>query len=104
MLGGGVGCYDVDNVFGDDGPKLWLAEVLREIREPVIFVERSVSGRGLHVFVELPEQRGSRRAVGDGSVEKYSYGRFIRCGEPEILEEEMRRARTAAEKERPATS
>lgn len=104
MLGGGIGCYDIDNVFDDDVPKLWFAEVLREIREPVIFVERSVSGRGLHVFVELPEQRGSRRAVGDGSVEKYSFGRFIRCGDPLGLKEEMRCARPTAEEERPAPS
>ena len=82
MLGGGLGCYDLDNALEGGVLKLWAREVVAAISEPILYVERSVSGRGLHVFVELAEQRGTRRSVGDGAVEKYSYGRFIRCGEP----------------------
>lgn len=82
MLGGGLGCYDLDNALEDGAVKPWVREIIESIEEPIVYVEKSVSSRGLHVFVQLPEQRGTRRSVGDGSVEKYSYGRFIRCGEP----------------------
>lgn len=82
MLGDGIGCYDLDNALEGGVLKPWAREVIKAIAEPIIYVESSVSGRGLHVFIELAERKGTRRAVGDGSVEKYSYGRFIRCGEP----------------------
>ena len=104
MLGDGLGCYDLDNAIEDGVVKSWARDVIDSIAEPVIYVERSVSGRGLHVFVELAEQRGSRRSVEDGSVEKYSYGRFIRCGEPWSLKEVMSSARSTTQEERPATT
>lgn len=104
MLGGGLGCYDLDNALEDGVVKPWAREVIKAIAEPIIYVERSVSGRGLHVFIELAERKGTRRAVGDGSVEKYSYGRFIRCGEPASLKEVMSNARSTTQEERPATS
>lgn len=94
MLGGGLGCYDLDNALEDGVVKSWAREVIKAIAEPIIYVESSVSGRGLHVFIELAEQGGTRRSVGDGSVEKYSYGRFIRCGEPASLKEVMSNARS----------
>lgn len=99
MLGGGLGCYDLDNALEDGAVKPWASDVIDAIEEPVVYVEKSVSGRGLHVFVELAEQRGTRRAVGDGSVEKYSYGRFIRCGEPVSLKEVMSNARSTTQEE-----
>ena len=99
MLGDGIGCYDLDNAIDNGVVKSWARDVIDAIAEPVVYVEKSVSGRGLHVFVELAEQMGSRRSVGDGSVEKYSYGRFIRCGEPSSLEEVMSDARSTAEEE-----
>lgn len=102
MLGDGLGCYDLDNALEDGVLKPWASDVVAAISEPIIHVERSVSGRGLHVFVELAEQKGTRRAVGDGAVEKYSYGRFIRCGEPMKLKEVMSNARSTTEAERPA--
>lgn len=104
MLGDGLGCYDLDNALEDGAVKPWACEAVAAISEPIIYVERSVSGRGLHVFVELAEQKGSCHAVGDGSVEKYSYGRFIRCGEPLNLKEVMSSARSTAEEKRPAAS
>lgn len=104
MLGGGLGCYDLDNALENGALKSWACEVVATISEPIIYVERSVSGRGLHVFVELAERKGTRRAVGDGGVEKYSYGRFIRCGEPLKLKEVMSNARSTTQEERPATT
>ena len=78
MLGGGLGCYDFDNCFSAGELTPAAREALASIPEPALRVERSVSGRGLHVFVEAPEARGSRRA----GVERYTAGRFIRLGEP----------------------
>lgn len=73
MLGDGLGCWDLDHCL--DGGKLapWAREVLDSIGSPV-WVERSVSGTGLHVFVLADEARGFRR----GGVEFYSRHRFIR--------------------------
>lgn len=82
MLGGGVGCYDLDHALDDGVLKPWAREVVDAISEPVLHVEKSVSGEGLHVFVEAAECRGWRRPVGDGCVERYTRARFIRCGEP----------------------
>lgn len=53
MLGGGLGCYDLDHVTESE-----LREFLDGVSEPVVFVERSVSGSGFHVFVEAPESKG----------------------------------------------
>jgi primase-polymerase (primpol)-like protein len=52
----------------------WAREFIEHIPERVLFMETSVSGTGVHVFVEAAEARGSRR----GQVEKYSKSRFIR--------------------------
>lgn len=78
MLGGGLACYDLDNALEGEELKPWARDILDGITERVLFTEVSVSGEGLHVFAEAPEGRGSRRAVGDGGVEFYSRGRFIR--------------------------
>lgn len=80
MLGDGLGCYDLDNVVDADGSLSDLAvEVIAGIVEPVIFAERSVSGRGVHVFVRAAEAPGCRRPlVGGAAVERYSRARFIR--------------------------
>ncbi len=69
MLGGGVGCYDLDHVSDGD-----LREFADDVAEPILFVERSMSGRGFHVFIEAAEGRGWKR----GNVERYTRGRFIR--------------------------
>lgn len=78
MLGGGLGCYDLDHALDGGELKPWAREVLAGIAEHILFAEVSVSGEGLHVFVEAPEGPGSRRAVGDGGVERYTRERFIR--------------------------
>ena len=69
MLGSGLGCYDLDHITDADA-----AEFIASIPEPVLFAERSVSGHGVHVFIEAPEGPGSRR----GGVERYTRARFIR--------------------------
>lgn len=79
MLGGGhLACHDLDHALDGGVLKPWAREVLDGITEPVLFTEVSMSGEGLHVFVDAPEGPGSKRSVGDGGHEFYSRGRFIR--------------------------
>lgn len=75
ILGGGLGCYDFDDCLDESGQiESSVREVIEAIPERVLFVERSVSGRGLHVFVEAEEGPGRCR---DG-IERYTRERFIR--------------------------
>ena len=69
MLGGGVGCYDLDHVSDADA-----RDFIVDIPEPILFAERSMSGTGVHVFISAPESRGWKR----GNVERYTRERFIR--------------------------
>lgn len=78
MLGGGLACHDLDHALAGGELKPWAREVVESITERVLFAEVSVSGEGLHLFVEAPEGPGSRRPVGDGGHEFYSRARFIR--------------------------
>lgn len=73
MLGSGLGCYDLDHV-----TDVQAREFIASIPGPVVFTERSVSGNGVHVFVEAPESAGWKRVIGGISVERYSAARFIR--------------------------
>ena len=72
--GSGLGCFDFDDCFNDGVLKPAVRDFISDIAYPIVYVERSVSGNGLHVFVEAGKRRGFRR---DG-VEFYSWGRFIR--------------------------
>ena len=72
--GSGLGCFDFDDCFDGGVLKPAVRDFIAGIAYPIVYVERSVSGNGLHVFVEAEKQRGFRR---DG-VEFYSWGRFIR--------------------------
>ena len=72
--GSGLGCFDFDNCFDGGVLKTAVREFIAGIAYPIVYVERSASGNGLHVFVEAKKQRGFRR---DG-VEFYSWGRFIK--------------------------
>lgn len=69
MLGGGLGCYDLDHISDDDARRF-----VATIPERVVYVERSMSGNGIHVFIEALEGSGRRR----GGVERYTRARFIR--------------------------
>jgi len=73
MLGGGLGCYDLDHCT-DDQVRTFVAAV----PERVLLVERSASGHGAHVFVEAGEQPGWKRVIDGVSVERYTRERFIR--------------------------
>lgn len=74
MLGGGLGCYDLDHVIEDEVVEPWVRGFIETIPERVLFMETSMSGTGIHIFIEAEEARGSRR----GQIEKYSKSRFIR--------------------------
>ena len=73
MLGAGLGCYDLDHVT-DEAARRFISG----ISEPIIWVERSVSGTGVHVFVEAQPAPGWRRTIDGLHVERYSRARFIR--------------------------
>lgn len=74
MLGGGLACLDLDDCFEGGRLAPWARAAVESLEGAVLFVERSISGCGLHVFHEAPEGPGSRR----GRVECYSRSRFIR--------------------------
>lgn len=80
MLGDGLGCYDLDDVTDDE-----IRSFVSTVREPIIFIERSLSGGGAHVFVEAPESVGWKRVVDGVSVERYTRARFIRTTGREFL-------------------
>ena len=82
MLGDGFGCYDLDNAAHRGVIKAWARQAIANIPEPVIYTELSQSGEGLHIFVLANESPGERKCVGDGTVERYAFGRFIRAGTP----------------------
>lgn len=74
MLGDGLGCWDLDGVIDERGRLHPEARfVLDRVGSSALWVERSMSGRGLHVFVSAPE---APAVVGD-RVSFYSWGRFI---------------------------
>ena len=70
MLGDGLACWDLDHVLTEDGLHADAVAVLAEV-DP-LWVERSMSGTGLHVFVhgDGPSHQGER-------VSYYSHSRFI---------------------------
>ena len=80
MLGGGLACLDLDDCFEGGRLASWARAAVESLEGPVLFVERSMSGRGLHVFHEAPEGPGSRR----GGVELYKKSRFIRTTFDEV--------------------
>lgn len=76
VLGEGIGCIDLDDCIDSEGALSPLAErVLRA--NPAAWIERSQSGRGLHVWGLMDEGPGRRTA----DIEVYSRGRYIALGE-----------------------
>lgn len=73
MLGGGLACWDLDGVLEGGVLHPDFVELVDRISVGALWVERSMSGCGLHVFVHAPE---SRAQVGP-HVSFYSFGRFI---------------------------
>lgn len=73
VLGDGIGCVDLDGALDENG-EIISAVALGVLSANVdAWVERSMSGRGLHVFGLLAEAPGRRRA----GIEIYSRARFI---------------------------
>lgn len=74
MLGDGVGCYDFDDALVNGSLTAKAKKLLDSVSEPIMFAEVSMSGAGLHVFVDAPEGPGVNRA----GYERYTRSRFIR--------------------------
>lgn len=72
MMGDGLGAYDLDHVT-DAEAHAFIATV----SEPILYAERSMSGRGVHVFIAADEAAGWKRQIGGVSVERYTRARFI---------------------------
>lgn len=72
MLGGGLGCYDLDHVTDADAQAF-----IATIPEPIVYAERSMSGDGVHIFIAAEESPGWRRVVDGINVERYTRARFI---------------------------
>ena len=72
MLGDGLACWDLDGVLdgGDLHPD--AERVLADVGDGALWIERSQSGRGLHVFV-----RGDGMSHQGEHVSYYSHSRFI---------------------------
>ncbi len=73
MMGDGLACYDLDHCLNGETVADWARAAIFGINVPILYVERSMSGDGLHIFVEASATHGFRR---DG-VEFYPSGRFI---------------------------
>lgn len=76
VLGEGIGCIDLDDCFDAEGALSPLAERVLKAN-PSAWVERSQSGRGLHVWGLMDEAPGRRTK----EIEVYSVGRYIALGE-----------------------
>lgn len=76
VLGDGIGCIDLDDCLDSAGV---LSPLAAEVfgANPGAWVERSHSGRGLHVWGLLAEGPGRRTK----EIEVYSRGRYIALGE-----------------------
>lgn len=73
MLGRGLACWDLDDVIDSSGVlHADAVRVLNHVGSDAVWVERSMSGRGLHVFV----WGGGRSRVTE-HVSYYAHSRFI---------------------------
>ena len=72
VLGGGLGCIDLDKCI--DGGKIapWAKAIVDQHRDEAYLIERSVSGTGLHVFLPMAEGKGRRIRDGEVNIEIYS--------------------------------
>lgn len=75
--GDGIVCLDLDHALDGDQVQPWAARLLDAAG--ATWVERSVSGDGLHVWGRgrLPGGNGRRLNLRPGSVELYDRGRYI---------------------------
>lgn len=75
LNGDGVVCIDLDHCLIDGELAGWARRIVD--LAPGCWIERSVSGDGLHVWGRGRLDRGRRLSVDGGSVELYADGRYI---------------------------
>ena len=77
VLGDGLGCVDLDECFIGGRLAPWAREVVDEWRDRAVFMEVSMSGRGLHLYAPMAEAKGSRIRDGERKIEIYSRERYM---------------------------
>lgn len=78
VLGDGIGCLDLDDVIDAHGRVApWAARYVDRFRDRAILIEKSRSGRGIHIFVRMAETKGRRIREPGRKIEIYSWGRYI---------------------------
>lgn len=83
VTGSGVACFDFDDCLDERGRLLPHAvDVVSARLDGCIRLERSRSGRGLHVWLEASEAPGWRRTIDGQKVERYAGGQYVALGEP----------------------
>lgn len=78
VLGGGVGCIDLDHCIEDGKIAAWALAVIEENKKKALLIEYSPSGAGVHIF--LPMEAGKGTVIRDGrNIEIYppDSGRYI---------------------------
>lgn len=75
LNGDGIVCVDLDHCLTDGELASWARRIVD--LAPGCWIERSVSGDGLHVWGFGRLERGRRLSVDGGSVELYADGRYI---------------------------
>lgn len=75
LNGDGIACVDLDHCLVDGELADWAQRIVD--LAPGCWIERSVSGDGLHVWGYGRLERGRRLSVDGGSVELYGDGRYI---------------------------
>jgi primase-polymerase (primpol)-like protein len=73
--GDGIVCVDLDHCLGGGELAPWAQRIVDLV--PGCWIERSVSGDGLHIWGLGSLKRGHRLSVDGGSVELYATGRYI---------------------------
>ena len=76
VIGAGIGCLDLDDCFDDAGRLSEFAQsVIEEHCPAAILIEKSLSGKGVHIFMPMSPGAGTRR----DEIETYppDSGRFI---------------------------
>lgn len=76
VLGGGIGCIDLDHCLDEHGAPTAAAERFLA-NYPGHWIEISPSGDGLHIWGTLPSQPGRRRIIDELHVETYSRDRYM---------------------------
>lgn len=77
VLGGGLGCIDLDHCIVGGRVAPWARAIIDEHRKDAVLIERSMSGTGIHVFLPMEESRGRRIVDGERHIEIYSRERYI---------------------------